>query len=169
MDKNANLKLYDEEYFKKRIPYELKEQRLDRFLRLILAHRPLSVLDIGCGNGFLVGALLKKGINACGLDFSEYAGREIEGNFFIQADATKPLPFEDKTFDIVFSADFFEHINEQSIDSVLSEMKRVGKKVMAAIGYKPEKPYHLTVHKYAWWKKKLPDVEILNKTYGKFY
>ena len=46
-----------------------------------IGHKDLSILDIGCGGGHLVSALLNKGINAKGLDISKdmiaYGNKQI--------------------------------------------------------------------------------------------
>ncbi len=122
-----------------------------------------KVLDVGCGHGFLVKALLKKGIEAFGVDFSQYAGEEIPNNFFISNALI--LPIADNEFDVVISSDFFEHLREEDIDQVYSEMKRVGKNVMALISFKGKEPSHLTVKPRGWWEKKLPGCIII-KTFN---
>lgn len=156
---------YNEEYFQKIEKYESRKDKLNHFIKIIKEYKPKSVLDVGCGNGYLVSELLKEGIYAIGMDFSTYAGKKIPHNF-VSADALQKFPFEDKSFDVVFSSDFFEHIPEEKIDDVLAEMRRVGRNIVAFICYKPEPPFHLTVRRYDWWKKKLPDVNIINKSYG---
>ena len=62
-----------------------------------------KILDIGCAKGFLVKDLLECGIDAYGLDISEYAllncEKEVAGRLHLGT-ATN-LPFPDNTFSLV--------------------------------------------------------------------
>ena len=62
-----------------------------------------KVLDIGCGSGFLAAKLFERGYQVTGFDFAEaaiekarQAYKERPGLKYIVADATAPLPFDDK-------------------------------------------------------------------------
>ena len=72
--------------------------------------KPLKALEIGCGKGRNVIWLVKQGLDATGIDFSEVAIKEArkraksvganKAHFFIH-DVTKPWPFDSNRFDIV--------------------------------------------------------------------
>lgn len=75
-----------------------------------------SILDLGCGNGFLVNYLLKHGFNAYGTDASEQ-GIEIADKinpdrFFVQDLSVPGLPkqLENIKFDTVISTEVIEHL-----------------------------------------------------------
>ena len=75
----------------------------------------LSMLDIGCGAGFLTNELSKKYTHIAGLDASA-SSLEIAKEFdktkkvkYILGNAMN-LPFEPETFDSVFAMDFLEHV-----------------------------------------------------------
>ena len=58
-----------------------------------------------------------------------------------------------------------EHIPEEEIDTVYSEMKRVGRHVIATIAFKDElteeqEKYHVTNKSPRWWRNKLQGAEI---------
>lgn len=157
---------YDERYFKNRESYEARPHKRNVIYDAIKGWNPKSVLDVGCGHGYLVKHLNSIGIKATGLDFSTHAGKQIP-NDFVVSDATK-LPFPDKSFDVVVSADFFEHIPEEKIDQVYTEMKRVGNHVVAWICHKPDKllegeteDTHVSVHSKDWWKERLSGAKII--------
>ena len=66
----------------------------------------------------------------------------------------------------MFSSDFFEHLPEEKIDSVVSEMKRVGKIVLSRVAYKDkltrrQAMYHLTNETKEWWENKLEGVTLV--------
>jgi SAM-dependent methyltransferase len=151
--------MYNKEYYEKIKKYETYNKGLYRWYLRVKGNK--SVLDVGCGNGYLVEYLRERGIQALGLDFSEYAGTTTQ--YFVQHDATQGLPFDDETFDVVISSDFFEHLPEDKIDFVKNEMLRVGKKVIALVGTKNEKidNTHLTIKKKSWWKEKLKGILVI--------
>lgn len=159
---------YSKEYYENRLKGERYPSKIHKLCSAILKYNPKRVLDVGCGNGVLARTLFDEyGIDAWGLDFSYYAGGLIEERF-IKHDISEPLPFQDKEFEVVVSADFFEHLSEEIIENVCREMRRVGKNVIAYICYKKDRllrgekiDTHLTVKPKDWWIEKLKGVEIL--------
>lgn len=74
------------------------------------------ILDLGCGNGYLVNYLLKEGYNAYGTDASEngiaIARQEHPDRFFLQDLSTGKLPEELQPipFDTIISTEVIEHL-----------------------------------------------------------
>jgi ubiquinone/menaquinone biosynthesis C-methylase UbiE len=91
-----------------------------------------SVLDVGCGKGFLLYDLKKavKGIKVMGLDISNYAinnsMEEIKNNLVLGN--AKKLPFADNSFDIVLSINTIHNLNNKECSIALREISRVSKK-----------------------------------------
>jgi len=91
-----------------------------------------KVLDIGCGKGFQLYELtqLLPGLEVYGVDISDYAienaKEEIQDRLQV-ADANS-LPFEDDSFDFVFSITTLHNLHNYDLDKALREMERVGKK-----------------------------------------
>jgi ubiquinone/menaquinone biosynthesis C-methylase UbiE len=86
------------------------------------------ILDFGCGNGNSVYQLRKYGFSALGCDFQFKSGdhvEELENSQYIRIIQKSPyrLPFEDDSFDLVFSMQVFEHV--QDYQSTLAEIHRV--------------------------------------------
>src|SRR5262245_18784647 len=75
--------LYDAFYFAHDCgrPYQRDEVWLDYFAaiadRVLSDIRPCTVLDAGCAMGFLVEALRDRGVDAVGVDISEYAIQQV--------------------------------------------------------------------------------------------
>ena len=157
---------YDYQYFKASRKFQNDPERIQHFLAEILKYNPQRVLDVGCGLGAVITKLNKLGVGAIGVDNAVALGRFFwKDPYFLEADA-KNLPFDDHSFDVAFSSDFFEHVPEEEIDIVLDEMKRVGKFIVCEIAFesklnKRQAKYHVTNKPKEWWKKKLPGVEIL--------
>src|SRR5262249_8704123 len=74
-----------------------------------------SVLDIGCGTGFVLAALERAGMTVCGLDMHlaglRYARQRTNG-LLVRETATR-IPFADE-FDVVMLCDVIEHTDDDS-------------------------------------------------------
>lgn len=88
-----------------------------------------KILDIGCGKGFLVYDLLKHGMDAYGLDISEYA---IKNSPFtirnrLKTGTAKKLPYQDKSFDLVLSINTIHNLPRAGVITALQEIERVSR------------------------------------------
>ncbi len=85
-------------------------------LSLIGNYKSRTILDLGCGNGYLVSYLVKEGYDAYGTDASEkgiaIAKQEYPDRFFLQDLSTGKLPSELQSikFDIIVSTEVIEHL-----------------------------------------------------------
>ncbi|MEL6583939.1 MAG: bifunctional 2-polyprenyl-6-hydroxyphenol methylase/3-demethylubiquinol 3-O-methyltransferase UbiG [Pseudomonadota bacterium] len=89
-----------------------------------------SVLDLGCGGGFMAEAMAKRGAQVTGLDpaadaiaAAERHAAETGLNISYLTGTAEALPFDDASFDIVVCVDVFEHLED--LDAVLAEIARV--------------------------------------------
>lgn len=88
------------------------------------------ILDIGCGKGYLMFDFTKvvPGVEVHGLEISKYAienaKEEIKDNI-TEGNATH-LPFEDNSFDFVYSLNVLHVLHCYDLDLALREMERVG-------------------------------------------
>jgi len=91
-----------------------------------------SVLDVGCGKGFVLYELKKiiPSLKISGFDISTYAinnsKKEIKDNLFVH-DAGLQFPYEDKKFDLVISLATLHNLKIDKLYLSLSEMQRVSK------------------------------------------
>jgi len=87
-----------------------------------------KILDVGCGSGTLAHFWKEQGYDVTGLDISDKS-LEITSNkgvYCVKGDVTKKLPFDDNTFDLVYSDGLLEHfVNPKPI---LEEIFRVSKR-----------------------------------------
>ncbi len=117
-------RLYDEEYFSTRSRPPMWIRRAEF---IIEKFNPKTVLDIGCAYGELVKGLDDRGIEAYGVDGSEYAinnsNSSIKSKLYKVNLNSDQLPFEDKKFDVVGSFYSVEHIHD--IDFFTKELHRV--------------------------------------------
>ena len=115
--------------------YKYIEGRWEKVAKLMVEHYGLKagdkILDIGCGKGFLLYDFTKvmPGIEVYGIDISGYAianaKEEIKPQ--LQVGNCTRLPFEDKTFDFVYSLNTFHNLQNEDLENALNEMSRVSK------------------------------------------
>ena len=86
---------------------------------------PARTLDVACGTGFLTRHI--RG-SVTGLDQSaqmiEIARERVPEAEFVQADAI-PLPFDDDSFDRVFTGHFYGHLDPGEREAFVAEARRV--------------------------------------------
>jgi len=138
--------------------YVLEYRYLTRAIKNVFS--PASALDIGCAKGFLVMAFIEQGIDAYGLDISEYAiGEAPEGlrnRLQVHDVGNQKLPFPDDSFDFVTFLGVIEYLEDH--DLVISEINRVlrpGGRVYMTTVFKsePDDPYRFNIHGEGYWKK----------------
>ena len=85
----------------------------------------LQVLDIGCGAGAVTAELVMRGHTVFGLDIQDEAVRraKLRGLHARVADLNGPLPFADRSMDVVLAADIIEHLYDPA--GLLGEIRRV--------------------------------------------
>ena len=91
-----------------------------------------SVLDVGCGKGFLLYDFTQSvpGVKVKGIDISEYAVQNAKEEVkpFLSVGHAKKLPYPDKSFDLVVSVNTLHNLKTFDLESALKEIERVGKK-----------------------------------------
>lgn len=88
-----------------------------------------KVLDIGCGKGFLVKDLVDIGIDAYGIDISDYAIKNSKKEIFprLFKGNAKKINFPDKCFDLVLSFNCIHNLKKRDCIKALKEIERVSK------------------------------------------
>jgi 2-polyprenyl-3-methyl-5-hydroxy-6-metoxy-1,4-benzoquinol methylase len=89
---------------------------LKPLLKILAGESNRVILDIGCGNGWLVNHLIKLGYNAYGIDASEsgiaLAKQSDSERFFVQDVTANKLPaaLENIPFNTIISTEVIEHL-----------------------------------------------------------
>jgi len=93
-----------------------------------LLAKNISILDVGCGGGFISNGLAKLGLDVVGLDASEESLSIARKNDstgtvdYLRGDANQ-LCISDQQFDVVLAMDFLEHVERP--DQIIGEISRV--------------------------------------------
>ncbi len=119
---------YDAYYFAHSCgrPYIRDEEWLTFFARIadLICNeiQPRSVLDAGCAMGFLVEALRDRGVDAYGLDISDYALEQVREDvkpYVWRASITEPLT---RNYDLIVAIEVLEHLaaddGERALDNI---------------------------------------------------
>jgi SAM-dependent methyltransferase len=90
-----------------------------------------SVLDIGCGKGYLLYELTQvvPGIKVNGIDISAYAIENAKQEIqpYLKTGSATDLPYAGESFDFVYSLNVFHNFPVYDLKAALEEMLRVGK------------------------------------------
>lgn len=90
-----------------------------------------SILDVGCGKGFLLYELMQllPEATVAGIDFSPYAIEHAKEEVkpFLQVGNANQLPYPDHAFDLVLSLGVLHNLTNFDLYRALQEVERVGK------------------------------------------
>jgi len=128
-----------------------------------------NVLDAGTGNGALVRLMREHKKSAWGIELSravlEKECPDMLSKGYVEAGILTNLPYEDNSFDLVFSADVLEHIHPEEVDGVVKELIRVSRRhIFMSISLKghtkatgtndAEAHRHTMLRPRPWWNAK---------------
>ncbi len=113
----------------------LQQWLIGRFTQTLIAlvrqANPSTVLDVGCGEGFILARLEQERIaqHLEGIEISETSlkiAKEIHPSLSIGPGDVYHLSYDDSSFDLVLCSEVLEHLDNPSL--ALANIKRVSKK-----------------------------------------
>lgn len=112
-----------EEYYQGNVTYISRiDPRLRRIIEIVTELDPPTLLDIGCGRGFLLDQLADAGVRGLhGMDV--YDDVTSERWAYAQGDVTRDLPFSNASMNCVVAGEIIEHVPDP--DHLLREIRRV--------------------------------------------
>ncbi len=128
------------------------ERRVREYVISKVPKDAVTILDVGCGNGWVAKEFLPKGKKVFSLDISATNPSKAKRlypspeHFGITADSFH-LPFNNDSFDCVIASEIIEHVAEPSF--FMKELFRVVKKggrLIISTPYKEKLIYYLCVH-----------------------
>jgi 2-polyprenyl-3-methyl-5-hydroxy-6-metoxy-1,4-benzoquinol methylase len=165
---NPSAQAYDEAYFKvyAGTGYSYAEPWLSFFgaiaTELIRLYKPKTAMDVGAAFGILVNALRNRGVNAKGIDVSEYAaGQSQSKNVFVQ-DLAHDWALQDyqsdERYNLVTCIEVLEHIEPSraaiAIRNLCSIVAEGGTIVFTSASSKQidsDDVFHVNVQDEAYW------------------
>ncbi len=139
---------------------------------IISRYSPKSVLGIGCAWGYLVSALRERGVEAYGIDVSEFAISKVpeeHKEFFNAQSAADDLPAHfPKRYDMVISIEVIEHIYEEVALKVIAKMCEYSDTIILTSSSNDyTEKTHFNVQQPEYWVKKFAEHGFYNNPYNK--
>jgi ubiquinone/menaquinone biosynthesis C-methylase UbiE len=142
---------YDEQYFadlsaRYRKRNRFARQRIRNVFTLLADVSGRTLLDLGCGMGTFTLEAAQRGARAIGFDMmpaalsaAQRVGSEekVGAARFVLADVAR-LPVRSSAADVVLAADLTEHLDEDTLNRMLGESKRVLRAGGRLVLYTPE-------------------------------
>ena len=134
-----------------------------------------KILELGCAYGFFVQTLRENGIQAWGMDISEYAISQADPgvqSYLINTDVRVALSqYQRNAFNVVFSRDFLCCFSESDLNVLITQMNKIGFLQVHFIrdDYNPD--YYISMP-VSWWLGldfKKGTILILNNDFNNFY
>lgn len=121
--------------------------------------KPQSVLDVGCAMGYLVETLRDLGVEAYGIDVSEYAISRVRDDlkpYCKASSALDELPEGfPRHFDLVTAIEVAEHLYKEDSDLFFDHLCAWGDRVVfSSTDDDYDEPTHVNVQKIEYWTKK---------------
>lgn len=152
--------------------YSMCRGVLDTYAQMLEdTFKPTSVFDGGCAYGFVVDWFNANGKVAKGCDLSDFASSHSSSCYV--GDLTA-IPEEDCSYYLVTSTEVLEHVPEDSVRKVITELYRVsGKYLVMLVGTFPEGTKedpndltHITFHPIEWWNGVVEELGLI-RDFGK--
>ena len=129
-------------------------RRFDAFAeRICLDIQPVSVLDAGCALGLLVEVLRNRGVEAWGIDISEYAIQNVYPQIreYCQVGSiTEPFPLP--RYDLIVSIEVLEHLPKEEADQAIANLCQHSDDILfSSTPYDHQEATHFNVQPTEYW------------------
>ncbi len=150
--------LYDEYYYAHDCgrPYQRDESWLGFFdriaARLIELYEPKTVLDAGCAWGFLVEAFRTRGVEAYGIDISEYAIQNVHPSIQPYCRVGSITESFGQTYDMITNIEVLEHMPPAEAEKAMENLcAHTGQVIFSSTPFDYKEVTHFNVHDPEVW------------------
>ncbi len=157
---------YDRHYFDTAlgpVPYDRRHRQWMAFFEAIADHvvaeiTPRRVLDVGCAKGFLVEALRDRGVEAFGIDISEYAIGEVRPDLEPYCRVGSAVEPFDERYDLITCIEVLEHLGEEDGRTAIANICRNAEDVLfSSTPDDFKEPTHVNVRPCSWWVERFAE------------
>ena len=138
-------------------PYLRNDIWLNRFdafaYRICQDIQPGTVLDAGCALGLLVEVLRKRGVQAWGVDISEFAIQNVHEEFrpYCKVGSISE-PFELPHYDLIVSIEVLEHLPREEADKAIANLCQHSDDILfSSTPYDYQEATHFNVQPSEYW------------------
>jgi uridylate kinase len=109
---------------------------------------PKNCLDVGCGTGELIRNLRKLGVDAYGVEISKDAIEMVDPSVrqYVKEGDILNLPYKKDEFDLVYTFDVLQHIEQSNLRKAIKELVKVSRKLVLNKIYTKENIYLRLFH-----------------------
>jgi hypothetical protein len=168
---SAQAALFDEHYFRLGCgrPYERTPEWLATFDRIAAALvreiNPATVLDVGCAMGFLVEGLRARGVEATGIDISEYAISQVAGPiqpYCRVGSIAEPLL---GCYDLITCIEVLEHLPADECDLAIRNLCQASDDILfSSTPFDYREATHFNVQPPEFWAERFALQEFIRDT-----
>lgn len=120
--------------------------------RIIREICPHSVLDVGCAKGFLVEALRDQGMEAFGIDISEYAVASVRKDIRPFCKVQSVLHPIEGHYDLLTCIEVLEHLDQAEIALAIQHLCAASDDILlSSTPFDYDEESHVSVHTPAYW------------------
>ncbi len=124
----------------------------------ILRRKPQSVLELGCGRGYLIKRLEDRGVDCFGIDISTHCELTRATSRMALGDLCEGIVLA-QSYDLAVSIAVLDHIPEQLLPRVMQDLATYSKRGYHGINFNPPDSGDLTrvtIKPKEWWQGILP-------------
>lgn len=123
----------------------------------VMARRPESVLELGCGRGYVLKKIEDVGIRCQGIDISKHCEMTRVASYVLLRDICSSWGCDNNAYDLCLSVDVLDRVPEQDLSQVFAEMARTTRRGLHGISTQPgQDPTRVTIRPIEWWQQNLP-------------
>lgn len=157
MDKAAK-DIYNEKYYNSHCGQEYKRNNgweeifgnySDRIVREI---NPKKTLDVGCAIGFFVESLYDRGVDAYGIDISDYAIKNVREDIKERCKVQSALIPINEKYDLITCIEVLEHLDNKDIPIAIQRMCESTEDIIfSSTPFDYDEESHISIHAPEYW------------------